>query len=345
MGQDRTTSTGKLIFDRRLPISAFREEPRFLRLTHLLAFSGEHEIAVAYLSHERTGLATREEPAYSLNLVMLGTAGEQTAKAAFATQTSANRGLYVGKSGKFLVFANGRLELLSTALKSEKRVILSEGAKPAITILPSVDRQTILTLNTAPTGTLVDLWDANSLEKISSCTMQGSWPDSLINDVDAGLVSDASSPETHQVAIGRVCGKHRVIYKWTGDPEFPAMISENAILLGGAYSHFQIIREGEGIIKEEHFGKRDLVDSEIRQSADGAFFAVAIKTFRGGSSFFDVSPHLSGLRIVVFSSQGLSKVADIRVPHIPKNRFDFSLSPQGSRIAILTDDYLQVFSL
>ena len=348
MAQEGSASPGQLMFERRLPASALRERPVVLKPTPLLTFTDESHLAAAYVSRDRTGLTTRQEPAYSLRVLMLDNRGQQIAEGAFPTQTTSTRGLFAGGSGKLLIFANGRLDLVSDEFKSEKNVTLSDGAQRRVTILPSGDRQTILTVKHEGAASLADLWNTESLEKISSCKLAGTWeiPNSLLNDQGARLLPDtASDPETREVAVGKVCGERNVIYSWHGNPEFPAIVTAKTIVLAGDYSHFRIIHVGEGAVKEEHFGKHDFVDAEIRRSADGAIFAVAIKKFSGGSSFFDISPHLSGLRIVVFKSQGLSRIAEIRVPDTPKNRFDFAVSPKGSRIAILTDDYLQVFSL
>ncbi len=346
--QERSQVSGKLIFERRLPVSALREAPIVLEPTPLLTFSDEDHLAAAYVSRDRTALTTRQEPAYSLRVLMLDNRGQQIAEGAFPTQTTSSRGLFAGGSDKFVVFANGRLGLVSAELKLEKNVTLSNGAQRKVAILPSGDRQTILTVKNEGAATLADLWNANSLEKISSCKLAGTWeiPNSLLNDQGARLLPDtASAVETQEIAVGKVCGQRNVVYSWHGNLEFPAIVTADTIVLAGDYSHFRVIHVGEGVVKEEHFGKHDFVDAEIRRSADGAIFAAAIKKFSGGSSFFDISPHLSNLRIVVFKSQDVSRIAEIRVPHTPKNRFDFALSPKGSRIAILADDYLQVFSL
>jgi len=73
----------------------------------------------------------------------------------------------------------------------------------------------------------------------------------------------------------------------------------------------------------------------------GDRFAFTVDTWRGGSRFFDISGKLVARRIVVYDEKG-NELASVPVSTAYKLDFDFSLSPDGHRLAILDEGTVTV---
>jgi hypothetical protein len=76
----------------------------------------------------------------------------------------------------------------------------------------------------------------------------------------------------------------------------------------------------------------------------GDRFAFIVDTWRGGSRFFDISGKLVASRILVYTETG-QELVSVPVSSISHRDFDFSLSPDGLRLAILDKDVVTVVDL
>jgi hypothetical protein len=78
----------------------------------------------------------------------------------------------------------------------------------------------------------------------------------------------------------------------------------------------------------------------------GDRFAFIVTTWRGGSRFFDISGKVVASRIMVYSDTG-QELASVAVPvgAAFHHDFDFSLSPDGLRLAILDTGIVTVLDL
>ncbi len=76
----------------------------------------------------------------------------------------------------------------------------------------------------------------------------------------------------------------------------------------------------------------------------GDRFAFTVDTWRGGSRFFDISGKLVGRRIVVYDEKG-HELASVPVSTAYKLDFDFCLSPDGHRLAILDEGEVTVVDM
>jgi hypothetical protein len=76
----------------------------------------------------------------------------------------------------------------------------------------------------------------------------------------------------------------------------------------------------------------------------GDRFAFSVQTWRGGSGFLDISGKMVARRIVVYTDTG-QELATVPVNPGYRRGFDFSLSPDGHRLAILDEGVLTVADL
>jgi hypothetical protein len=83
----------------------------------------------------------------------------------------------------------------------------------------------------------------------------------------------------------------------------------------------------------------------IRSSERGDRIAVDILTTRGGNRTLDISSHVTARRIAVFDIEAGKELASVPVNPAHRYRFEFDLSQDGRRIAILEDDAVKVVDL
>ena len=83
----------------------------------------------------------------------------------------------------------------------------------------------------------------------------------------------------------------------------------------------------------------------IRSSERGNRIAVDIITARGGNRTLDISNHVTARRIAVYDIEAGKEVASIPVNSKHRYRYEFDLSPDGKRLAILEDDAVKVVDL
>ena len=76
----------------------------------------------------------------------------------------------------------------------------------------------------------------------------------------------------------------------------------------------------------------------------GDRFAFIVETWHGGSWAFDISGKRVARRVVVYSEAG-QELASVAVSTAYHRDFDFCLSPDGHRLAILEEDTLTVADL
>jgi hypothetical protein len=90
--------------------------------------------------------------------------------------------------------------------------------------------------------------------------------------------------------------------------------------------------------------KHDIVTEEVRIDESGERFAFIVDTWRGGSNFLDISGNKVARRVVVYSATG-KQLATVPLNTAEHGDFDFSLSPDGHRLAILGEDTVSIVNL
>ena len=101
----------------------------------------------------------------------------------------------------------------------------------------------------------------------------------------------------------------------------------------------------DGQIKfRQEMPKHDIVTENVRINESGDRFAVIVDTWRGGSSLLDISGKRVARRVVVYTEKG-QQLATVPLNPVEHRDFDFSLSPDGHRLAILDEDTVTVVDL
>lgn len=85
-------------------------------------------------------------------------------------------------------------------------------------------------------------------------------------------------------------------------------------------------------------------NDEIAISRSGQFIAVALATGKGGG-FWDTNIRTVALNVSVYSIEKQRSILNVPLSPMPVKNCDFALSPDGSKLAILSDGDLSVYSV
>jgi hypothetical protein len=126
--------------------------------------------------------------------------------------------------------------------------------------------------------------------------------------------------------------------------------SDGALLLlgtGGMYRRGVDLVSQDGQLRFHHeMPKHDIVGGlvwpPIRSDERGDRFAITVETWRGGSRALDISGKRVARRVVVYTETG-QQLATVPVnTNYHLRNFDFSMSPDGHRLAILDEGVVAV---
>jgi hypothetical protein len=109
-------------------------------------------------------------------------------------------------------------------------------------------------------------------------------------------------------------------------------------------NEFILIKRGGGVLLRQPMRKGEF-PAAMRTSADGRRIAIAYASMKGGSEFLDLSSHqiLKRVQIYDVATLGSLFVLDEKSVNL-QSVSDFGLSPDGSRLAILRDGFIEVYA-
>jgi hypothetical protein len=109
-------------------------------------------------------------------------------------------------------------------------------------------------------------------------------------------------------------------------------------------SGIEVVTSGGQLKFRRYFAKHDIITENIRIDENGDRFALIVDTWRGGSRFLDISGKRVARRVVVYATTG-QQLATVPLNPAEHQNFDFSISPNGHRLAILDEDTVTLVNL
>jgi hypothetical protein len=157
------------------------------------------------------------------------------------------------------------------------------------------------------------------------------------------------------IAVSRYGGGHRsVVAKEFGsamwsplfeqsngscNPESGIFVTDTLLVCG--YEDFVLSTIKGEILFTEHFKDGRMKRGKVAPAQDGQHVAVMIENFR---DFWDTRGRISSLRAAVYDLSAKKSVMTVSVSP-PKYYYDVALSPDGSKLAILSDGTVSVYSV
>jgi len=149
----------------------------------------------------------------------------------------------------------------------------------------------------------------------------------------------------YELVKAPLCGKAQDLWSQGAAYITPVLLDDSTVLELGTSkldvdtSVFELRKTNGELAWREELPKHFLADSFSWDSVGtthGSRFAVEIVELRGGSQRFDISPRTISMGVWIYDVRTGKLVGSIKYPKL--GRCEFSLSPNGERIAILSTD-------
>jgi hypothetical protein len=102
---------------------------------------------------------------------------------------------------------------------------------------------------------------------------------------------------------------------------------------------------GEVILKDP-LGKETCVSDRMSVAQQGRFVAISLSAYTVRRGFLtEASRRLKSIQVAVYDMAIKARALTVTLDPLPNNDYDFALSPDGSRLAVLTDREVSVYSV
>lgn len=318
--------------------------------SQIISVDSNAEIAVGFVTRDRSGLATRELPPLSLQVAEFAGNGKFLSRLAFPTPSWSENSLFYARDGALLIRTGERLILVSPSKgQVAERELPTTLSSVLINwkIYPLPNRTAFLLYNYRKSDTSIALLRSDNLTPIKECLYRPY--DRVLavsnDDILSFHPSRAETPLRRVIEVNEICGRSRFSYSWEGDATSAVLIDNDGVLLAGGSSTVKLVVNDKVQWADTFDKKSDVVSDNIKTSSDGHFVAVAVEKFAKGSRFLDIPRNLKAVRIIVYEVSSGKRVMEIPVQPAPSSDFDFALSPTGDLLAIISDGFLEIVTM
>lgn len=313
-------------------------------------------VLVGFTVRENQGLADREHPGLSFHILRFSSEGKVDLSLTLPTDNWFNNGFFQGPDDRIYARANNALQFLSgEADADDASSVWNTLASCSMDcwINQSPSRRTLIVRElqgpSRYTYTVIDV--SSSIPRVAqSCP----W------------IALQAETITDRYAYQSTDGIHMDARRWLlcdreHDTELPldmlkgtiAPLSDEAFLLLGTGKErrgVELVASNGQVKFQQEMPKHDIVVwQQIRVDQSGDRFAFTVETWKGGSQALDISGKRVARRVVVYSENG-QQLASVSVNPVYdslryQREFDFSLSPDGHRVAILDQGVVTVVDI
>lgn len=303
-----------------------------------IAVCRNHDVVVAFITRKGPDLATREEPALTLHAITVSEEGKLLSQKEFPAFGWYENSIFLNTDGDLLVRTGNKLNLFSKSGDPLAERQLDGDAWPVL--LPFLNRQGMILFR----HWQVEAIDLQSLTTVRQC----SYPNLPVLSVSdrAVLVRfpiDATDPKPHRVQIDHTCGPIQFDYKWGPTPNLGnvTLLDDTRFVISDG-PFLELVQAGARRWSDYFNRKHERIHGYAQADASGAVFGVVVGRYNGGNDFLDVDAHLGSIKIVVYDAKTGKRLVATPVDHLPSLVFDFSMSPDGKLLAVLSDGDLQL---
>lgn len=156
----------------------------------------------------------------------------------------------------------------------------------------------------------------------------------------------ATSDQTHLLVGEFGSGQWKALnasFK-VGCASTPTFVTDKLLVIGSCNELSVFSEEGESLMTDRSQKHWSVEGERTEVARNGRVIAVSLVEGKGGG-FFDTDVRRIGNQIAVYDLSSRERVLTVDVVPLPKNAYDFALSPDGSKLAILNDRKVSVCSV
>jgi hypothetical protein len=325
----------------------------------LIAVDSRGRVLVGFASRQDNDLATRDHPGLSFHILRFTPDGKVDISLVLPTDDYFTNGIYLGANDQILARANGALSVYDgngIADQNSGWRFLAACQRDCYIGRSYSGRTLLLRTSVKPfslenlTYTIFDL-SLSPPNVRRACAQMADYGIRITDKFEYQYKVEDRSPRTLRFPLCDPNHPQEASLGWLG---IMIPISDDNFLSlepgsRGSLSRIRLIGSDGRNKFINNLPKSDdpvgyLGGAWLTADERGDRFALMISTFRGGSRFFDISSKLAACRVVVYTSEG-RLVASIPVHTNYQGDFDFALSPDGHRLAILESGLLTVAEL
>jgi hypothetical protein len=321
-------------------------------VSRYLDFDGEGNIVAGLVTRNPDQQSdTLEFSSRTWRTLVFDRNGKLLAKNDIPTRSWHENALYASSGGALLIRTVNRLRLISREGKplAERSLALidANGHKTYWRIYPFPNHHSLL-LSEADS---LEFLNPNDLTTVTRCIEDRAAASASDNRVlfRSYVRSPTGEPrETLRLKVKRFCGELDFAFDvkpTETNPFYASLLSDSTVILAGSEPTVVVHDKGREQWRDSFDRKRDSVDERVRGNESGTVFAVLVKTWAGGSKFFDTNSHLKALRIIVYAAKDGKRLLEVPITPLSSSILDFAISMDGKYLAITSDGELQLIQI
>jgi len=312
-------------------------------------------VLVGFTARENQSLASREHPGLSFHILRFTTEGKVDLSLVLPTDNWFSNGFYLGSDDHIYARVNNALQFLSGEPDARNpgpvwKTLLSCATNCWINQSPS--RHTLIVRDLQGPGhyvyTVLDV--SSSIPSVAQSCPGIALNAETITDKFAYQSTDGISFDARRWPL---CDpEHDTELSLDMRNGMISPLSNEALVLLGTGKDSRgvelVAADGQTKFRRE-MPKYDMVFDPVRSDERGDRFAFTVQTWRGGSRTLDIGGKMVARRVVAYSESG-EQLATVPVnpignPFRYQQDFDFSISPDGHRLAVLDEGVLTVVDM
>lgn len=247
-------------------------------------------------------------------------------------------------SGGLLVRTGRAVKFVSKDLVELKtRPLGDSSANDRLSVSPT--RKTVLLNHYDKESSHFEVFDGNSFELRTAWEQEP--PLRNLYSISDSTIAAANHDQS-RIILGEFGGQNWRTLDTAFKPgcvNVPTFISENLLVNAACGHEISLFSTTGQILMTAKLGNDETVDGDkIIAAPNGRFMAAAIVKGKGGG-FFDTNVHRTGCRIAVYDLRLQQEAWSADLCPSPNSNYDFAFSPNGSKLAILTDRKVSVFRI
>jgi hypothetical protein len=254
-------------------------------------------------------------------------------------------------TGGILVRTDDVLRILASDFTEIRRLTFPDSSdrhdpmhcdRRIISVSPTRKTLMLNCYNTTLHFSLFDVWDGSTFRQMRA------WSEAPLVRYSISDVGIATADRNQQHVLFSEFGTGR----WesvgrsfeVGCVSLTVFLNINVLAKSGCNELSLLTVEGKVLMTDHPEIRETLGDDKIAVAQGGAVLAASLTQGKGGG-FFDTDVRRTRMGVAVYNSSLKKRVLTVNVAPMPKNDYDFALSPDGSKLAILNDRKVSVYSV